>query len=103
MAVLKVSPDRLEALAEELSKIIDSSKALDKQLQETLEYLNIAWCGSEFNDLILRLDAMQHFEEEKYVLIETLIEYITKASHVYSQIEDEVIAPFLNLDTEVIE
>lgn len=103
MAVLKVSPDKLRLLTEELLAMLDQSKELNKQLQENLNYLNSAWEGEELSDLMLQLNEAQQIEEKKHLLIRMLIEQVTKAAHTYSQSENEVIAPLLNLDTEVIE
>ena len=73
METLRVSPDQLMALAQELFDILQEKNKLNERLHNVLSDLNTSWEGRETVSLINRLGRLQTAECEERIVLEKLI------------------------------
>ena len=103
METLRVSPDQLMALAQELFDILQEKNKLNERLHNVLSDLNTSWEGRETVSLINRLGRLQTAECEERIVLEKLISLMVNRAELYQQAENELISSikYLKIDEVV--
>lgn len=94
MAVLRVSYDQLESLAQELSAISHESEKLNDRLRSATSILETSWESSEISILTARLNEIQQFEKERAAMLNGLINHINKVLAAYRQTDENIASSF---------
>ena len=102
METLRVSPDQLMALAQELFDILQEKNKLNERLHNVLSDLNTSWEGRETISLINRLGRLQTAECEERIVLEKLISLMVNRAELYQQAENELISSIKDLKIDEV-
>lgn len=102
METLRVSPDQLMALAQELFDILQEKNKLNERLHNVLSDLNTSWEGRETVSLINRLGRLQTAECEERIVLEKLISLMVNRAELYQQAENELISSIKDLKIDEV-
>ena len=102
METLRVSPDQLMALAQELFDILQEKNKLNERLHNGLSGLNNSGEGRETVSLINRLGRLQTAECEERIVLEKLISLMVNRAELYQQAENELISSIKDLKIDEV-
>ena len=102
METLRVSPDQLMALAQELFDILQEKNKLNERLHNVLSDLNTSWERRETASLINRLGRLQTAECEERIVLEKLISLMVNRAELYQQAENELISSIKDLKIDEV-
>ena len=102
METLRVSPDQLISLAQELFDILQEKNKLNERLHNVLSDLNTSWEGRETVSLINRLGRLQTAECEERIVLEKLISLMVNRAELYQQAENELISSIKDLKIDEV-
>ena len=102
METLRVSPDRLMALVEELLDVLQEKDELDGRLDDVISALNDSWEGDEALSLLDKVNCLRAAEQEERVILKQLISLMVNRAELYQQAENELISSIKDLKIDEV-